>query len=243
MFQRMVARAAHATRASATIRTSTIRNHMPNHAAATASSSFSNNSSFGDSDVPAPTFPQRVESSYEQSKKSYEAAYEALRNDPTQAFGAGNEFDNFIQAETDPDAMAKTEFNAYTNNIFDINDIYFHGAIMCLPHTVLKVNIETVQDITVDVLSIFELLVPKVDLIFFGSGATNCGPLGLNEDVYEWLREREIGYEVRSSQDALSTFHMLNEEDRLAACIALPVFEELDDDEHDPAEWSLGNHY
>ena len=79
------------------------------------------------------------------------------------------------------------------------------------------------DEVTVESLAILDLLQQKPDLILFGTGS-RIRPLP--PSVSSYLQQLGIGYEVLQSNNALATFNMLAEEERLVMAAMVPYGED-----------------
>lgn len=119
------------------------------------------------------------------------------------------------------------------------NDVRVIGPIIIFPDAIFQWKIKSALDVTADSLCIFDLINPKPDIIFFGYGASNY-LASRNVDEYHpdqdyqkkkssmlaklvvEMRKRKINIEVCPTEDAISAFNYLIDEDRLVAAALIP---------------------
>lgn len=115
-----------------------------------------------------------------------------------------------------------TTVTGYTKEGFFINGAYIHGSIILLKEiSLIWKNVQTVNDINLDSVRLIELLNPKPELFLIGTGINPY----LFPDIQTKFEKIGIAVEVMSTKNALSTFNVLCQEDRLVACALLTISE------------------
>jgi uncharacterized protein len=84
-------------------------------------------------------------------------------------------------------------------------------------------NVSKWADITVSSIAILKLLNPRPMVVLFGAGSRTQP---LPNEVQQWLERENFGYNVTTTNDAISTFNILNDERRNCVVLALPYGDE-----------------
>ncbi|KAH6556403.1 hypothetical protein KP509_1Z182100 [Ceratopteris richardii] len=102
----------------------------------------------------------------------------------------------------------RLRFTGYSDTGFNINNIFYEGSIMCHGSLILNWTPMSFKEITLESLSIFELLRPAPELLVLGCGRN-------------LLRSNGIKLEAVDSRSAVATFNFLNDEGRQVAATIL----------------------
>lgn len=119
--------------------------------------------------------------------------------------------------------------DTYNNYGFRLNNgIFAVGPLAIFPRTILQWNVNTINELTIESLSLFCLLEPKLDILIIGTGDKKILP---SKDVLKYLKSNKISAEILPTDQACSTFNFLNAEGRCVAGAFIPpesvtVFEE-----------------
>lgn len=128
-------------------------------------------------------------------------------------------------------ALAKTSIDNVSQGTFGVNGIVYHGSILAFPNFCVLWKPKRWEDITPETLYLLELIKPKIDLLLLGSG-NELRPLDPLTVAY--LKKLGIATEIMKTSHAISTFSMLNDEDRRVACAAIAYEEgELEKEQDD----------
>lgn len=96
------------------------------------------------------------------------------------------------------------------------------GPMILFPRTFLSWNIAGVAHVSEESLSIFKLLSPKIDILVFGYGDANTLPRSVELKVLDFSKRHNIGVEILTTENAVSTFNYLNHEKRFVAGAFIP---------------------
>lgn len=147
--------------------------------------------------------------------------------------GAGTVAYNDEEASLLFKALAKTTIDNVSEGTFGVNGIVYHGSILAFPNFCVLWKPKRWEDITPETLYLLELIKPKIDLLLLGSG-NELRPL--NPMTVAYLKKLGIATEIMKTSHAVSTFSMLNDEDRRVACAAIAYEEgELEKEQEDYA--------
>lgn len=126
---------------------------------------------------------------------------------------AFEQFD-LIQRETE-----KTFVESYSPMSYTIGGVSLYGGVILLPKHFFMWRMNEWKQVTIESLSIFEMIHPTPDIVLLG-----CGTVFefIPDEIREYFRKRRIGIESMSSFHAISTFNVLNMEDRNVAAAVLP---------------------
>lgn len=94
------------------------------------------------------------------------------------------------------------------------------GAILCLGDLWLRWNVKTLKDVTLESLSLVDLVKPTVDLVLLGCGKRIVQP---PDKLVVGLRKKAIALETIDTVNAVSTFNLLNQEGRRVMAALLPM--------------------
>lgn len=110
--------------------------------------------------------------------------------------------------------------DTYNNYGFRLNNgIFALGPLAVFPRTILQWNVNTIEELTTESLSLFCLLEPKIDILIIGTGDKNMLP---SKDVLKFLKSNKISAEILPTDQACSTFNFLNAEGRSVAGAFIP---------------------
>ena len=110
--------------------------------------------------------------------------------------------------------------DAYSPAGFRLNNgMRVIGPCAVFPRSILSWNIKNVEDIHEDSLSLFTLLIPKIDILILGVGQDTSN---VNPKVISYLRSKKISVEILNTAQACSTFNFLNSEKRYVAAGLIP---------------------
>jgi NADH dehydrogenase [ubiquinone] 1 alpha subcomplex assembly factor 3 len=132
----------------------------------------------------------------------------------------GKEFD-IIQPPR-PGEKIRTLVQAFGDTSIKVNDVICRQSIICLSSEFLLWEPRTFEDITIESLSIFELIYPTLEVLFIG-----CGDIMLNQlpiEIIKHFRSKGIVIEATNTVNAAATFNVLNAEGRNVACALLTNF-------------------
>jgi len=132
--------------------------------------------------------------------------------------GAGTVLYNDEEASLLFKSMQKTNIENLSEGTFGVNGIVYHGSILAFPNFCVLWKPQTWEEVTPESLFLLELIKPKVDLLILGSGSEIRQ---LEPRTMAYLRKLGINVEVMKTSHAISTFSMLNDEDRRVACACL----------------------
>lgn len=109
--------------------------------------------------------------------------------------------------------------HSYSPQGFDINGNKVIGPCAVLPPAILQWNVGSHKDITEESVSLFHMLVPKIEILVLGTGARIEL---INPSVLALLRRKGIAVEVQDTPNACATFNLLVSERRVAAAGLIP---------------------
>ncbi|XP_071440816.1 NADH dehydrogenase [ubiquinone] 1 alpha subcomplex assembly factor 3 [Hetaerina americana] len=123
---------------------------------------------------------------------------------------------NILNTESDAALMV----DSYSQMGFRLNNgLAIIGPMVIFPKTVLSWNVGGVEDITVESLSLFFVLEPKIDILVIGLGDRGNK---LNMSVIKDLKRHGTNVEMLPTDTACSTFNFLNAERRSVAGAFIP---------------------
>ncbi|XP_046369474.1 NADH dehydrogenase [ubiquinone] 1 alpha subcomplex assembly factor 3-like [Haliotis rufescens] len=113
-----------------------------------------------------------------------------------------------------------TFIDAYSSVGFKLNNGFrIFGPCAVFPRSVLHWNVSGPEDISVDSLSLFTILEPKIDILVLGIGDKGAK---YDTSIIKYLRSNKINVEVLPTDQACSTFNFLNSERRYVAGALIP---------------------
>lgn len=121
------------------------------------------------------------------------------------------------------DLIGTNLIDSYSNSGFRLNDNTFCiGPTIVFPNAVLKWRVMRASDITMESLSLFTLLEPKLDLIVIGHGAEPHVRDPVSIPVILAIKKKGISVECLPTEKAISTYNYLMEEGRVVAAALIP---------------------
>ncbi|RDD47084.1 NADH dehydrogenase [ubiquinone] 1 alpha subcomplex assembly factor 3 [Trichoplax sp. H2] len=108
---------------------------------------------------------------------------------------------------------------SYSSQGFSIGNIKIIGPAAILPKGFFLWKVKRNENITARNLSLFPVLVPRIDILVIGTG-NNLAVL--HPDVLKYLRSNAIAVEVQDTPNACATFNFLLEEGRQVAAALIP---------------------
>mmetsp|Transcript_17131 Transcript_17131/g.39494 ORF Transcript_17131/g.39494 Transcript_17131/m.39494 type:complete len:308 (+) Transcript_17131:314-1237(+) len=127
----------------------------------------------------------------------------------------------------------RTVVESYTPEGFIINSTFVEGATILLPEMVLHWNVEGMQDVNWESISLVRLMSKKPEIILLGTGRRIQR---VPDALQMQFKRMSVNVEVMDSVNAVATFNVLNQEGRQVVAALLPlesVQEEKNDDEED----------
>ncbi|XP_037800710.1 NADH dehydrogenase [ubiquinone] 1 alpha subcomplex assembly factor 3-like [Penaeus monodon] len=110
--------------------------------------------------------------------------------------------------------------DAYSQVGFRLNNgMKVLGPIAIFPRSVLSWKVKSVEDINEDSLSLFHMLVPKIDLLVIGVGDKGNK---VDPHIVHYMKNKGITLEILPTETACTTFNFLNQERRYVAGAFLP---------------------
>ncbi|XP_063601553.1 NADH dehydrogenase [ubiquinone] 1 alpha subcomplex assembly factor 3-like [Penaeus indicus] len=121
-----------------------------------------------------------------------------------------------LNQETDSGLMV----DAYSQDGFRLNNgMKVLGPIAIFPRSILSWKVKSAEDINEDSLSLFHMLVPKIDLLVIGVGDKGNK---VDPRVVHYMKNKGITLEILPTETACTTFNFLNQERRYVAGAFLP---------------------
>jgi len=131
-----------------------------------------------------------------------------------------NENDRSTVSILNEDEEAGLLISSYSKAGFRFNNgMVAIGPIALFPRTVLSWNVASPSDITVESLSLFCQLEPKIDILVIGVGDAGSK---VDLKVIQYMRSKKISLEILSTERACATFNFLNVENRCVAGALIP---------------------
>lgn len=93
------------------------------------------------------------------------------------------------------------------------------GPIAIFPKSVLHWSVKNAEQINEDSLSLFPMLVPKLEIVVIGYGDKNTAD---SNTIFRYLKSHNINVEILPSDLACSTFNFLNLERRYVGAAIIP---------------------
>lgn len=145
----------------------------------------------------------------------------ALYNSRSAAPGLGrrsysiyDDFNVFSGSET-----GRVIIDEYDETGFRANGVRHEGSMICLGKLVFSWAPRSLEEITPESLSIFQLLRPAPEILVVGCGQRIQR---VSPEVRDFLRSNGIKIEPVDTRNAAATFNILNEEGRQVAVAMLP---------------------
>ncbi|XP_073848228.1 NADH dehydrogenase [ubiquinone] 1 alpha subcomplex assembly factor 3 [Musca autumnalis] len=101
------------------------------------------------------------------------------------------------------------------------NDMVVIGPVAVFPRSLLSWNVNSVEDINEESLSLFTALEPKIDVLILGIGDQTPSP-NISKEILSFMRKYKINVEVLRTEQACATFNFLNAENRMVASALIP---------------------
>ncbi|XP_075166643.1 NADH dehydrogenase [ubiquinone] 1 alpha subcomplex assembly factor 3 [Haematobia irritans] len=101
------------------------------------------------------------------------------------------------------------------------NDMVVIGPVAVFPRSLLSWNVNSVEDINEESLSLFTALEPKLDVLILGIGDQTPSP-NISKEILSFMRKYKINVEVLRTEQACATFNFLNAENRMVATALIP---------------------
>lgn len=111
---------------------------------------------------------------------------------------------------------------SYSSNGFIINGDRVVGPCAVIPRGILQWNVASPKDISTESLSLFHLLVPKIEILVLGTGDR---VERLDPAITKFMRQKGVAIEVQDTPNACATFNFLISERRVTAAALIPVSE------------------
>jgi NADH dehydrogenase [ubiquinone] 1 alpha subcomplex assembly factor 3 len=102
------------------------------------------------------------------------------------------------------------------------------GSILAFPHSYVMWKPKSLKEVTIDSLQLVELTNPKIEILLIGQGAEFFKPL--DPALQKHFKAKGIAVEAMDTVSAVSTFNILNAEDR-SVCAALLKLDPSDPDD------------
>ena len=122
---------------------------------------------------------------------------------------------------SDDETSKKVYIKGYGDNAFQINDYIVPNAVCLLPSSFFIWNCKQYSELTLEHLSLFTVVYPRIEILFIGCGETM--PRLLDPKIVNHFRSKGIIVEPMSTKNAASTFNVLNGEGRNIAAALLTI--------------------
>lgn len=124
------------------------------------------------------------------------------------------------EAKLKDEHTVNTLIQGYGNYCFEINDVMMEGSVVCLPNITLLWKPKEWSEVTVESLYLLKYLTPKPDIVVFGTGLDIHH---LSRKQAALLESMNLAWECVQTRNAVSTFNILNNEDRSVVGLILGV--------------------
>ncbi|CAE7922429.1 ndufaf3, partial [Symbiodinium sp. KB8] len=113
---------------------------------------------------------------------------------------------------------SQTVVDGWDDYGYKVNGIYMRGSVLCFPSFTLLWDVQQIADVTHESLSPVLMFAPRVRVLLIGTGEEmqNVNPL-----LYGHFSKQGVAVEHMSSDNAMATFNVLNQEGRPAAAALL----------------------
>ncbi|XP_054639938.1 NADH dehydrogenase [ubiquinone] 1 alpha subcomplex assembly factor 3 [Dunckerocampus dactyliophorus] len=108
---------------------------------------------------------------------------------------------------------------SYSPHGFNIDGNKVFGPCAVLPPAILQWKVGSFKDITEESVSLFHMLVPKIEILVLGTGARLER---IHPPVLALFRSKHIAVEVQDTPNACATFNFLMSERRVVAAGLIP---------------------
>ena len=109
----------------------------------------------------------------------------------------------------------------YTDKLFMVNETQVNQSVLLFSYHHLLWNAKTVDEITIENLSVFTLIYPTIEILLIGCGHGLTAPF--NPSIVKHFRSKGIVIEPTSTISAASSFNILNSEGRNVAAALLTI--------------------
>ncbi|XP_018431583.1 PREDICTED: NADH dehydrogenase [ubiquinone] 1 alpha subcomplex assembly factor 3 [Nanorana parkeri] len=109
---------------------------------------------------------------------------------------------------------------SYSRQGFIINGNQTIGPCAIIPRAILEWRVRSYKDISYESLSLFRLLVPRIEILVLGTGDR---VERLDPNLLKLMRQNGVAVEVQDTPNACATFNFLTSERRLTAAALIPV--------------------
>ncbi|KAF0034910.1 hypothetical protein F2P81_012668 [Scophthalmus maximus] len=109
--------------------------------------------------------------------------------------------------------------HSYSSHGFNIDGNRVFGPCALLPPAILQWNVGSYKDITEESVSLFHMLVPRIEILVLGTGARLER---IDPSVLALLKSKGIAVEVQDTPNACATFNFLTSERRVTAAGLIP---------------------
>ncbi|MFT7810878.1 NADH dehydrogenase-like [Arapaima gigas] len=109
--------------------------------------------------------------------------------------------------------------HSYSSHGFMVDSNQVVGPCALLPPAILQWNVGSYKDISVDSLSLFYMLEPRIEILVLGTGSH---VERLDPKVLAFLRSKGIAVEIQDTPNACATFNFLSSEGRVVAAGLIP---------------------
>lgn len=123
--------------------------------------------------------------------------------------------------------------NSYSRSGFRVSGVQLEGSVCVAPHASFLWRAQSLSELSVDSLRFITLLEPPIDIVVigcgrrasFGSSSRGLAPgVGsLDPSVRRFFERERIALEVQTSPNACAMFNFLNQENRRALALLLPL--------------------
>ncbi|XP_051549594.1 NADH dehydrogenase [ubiquinone] 1 alpha subcomplex assembly factor 3 [Myxocyprinus asiaticus] len=117
------------------------------------------------------------------------------------------------------EASGGTIIYSYSPRGFNIDGNKVFGPCAVIPPAILQWNVGCHTDITVESLSLFYLLEPRIEVLVLGTGSRTER---LDPNVLAFLKKKGIAVEIQDTPNACATFNFLSSERRITAAGLIP---------------------
>ncbi|XP_075039680.1 NADH dehydrogenase [ubiquinone] 1 alpha subcomplex assembly factor 3 [Mixophyes fleayi] len=118
------------------------------------------------------------------------------------------------------DSSEMMYIESYNRHGFIINRDRVIGPCAVIPRSILHWNVGSYKDISVESLSLFYLLVPKIEILVLGTGDR---VERLDPAILRLMRKKGVAVEVQDTPNACATFNFMVNERRMAAAALIPI--------------------
>ncbi|XP_040264612.1 NADH dehydrogenase [ubiquinone] 1 alpha subcomplex assembly factor 3 isoform X2 [Bufo bufo] len=109
---------------------------------------------------------------------------------------------------------------SYSSLGFIINGDRIVGPCAVLPRSILQWNVASHRNISLESLSLFHLLVPKIEILVLGTGDR---VERLDPAIAKFMRQKGVAIEIQDTPNACATYNFLTSERRVTAAALIPV--------------------